>query len=78
MTKQRTLPKSKRFYIVSTALVWAIPMSIFACATLWKSGALSIVSALVLIGIVMATAFGFAAALYEAVKRIYGPARDDD
>jgi hypothetical protein len=49
MTRQRTLPKSKRFYIVLMTLGWGISMSIFACAVFWKLGALSTMSALVLI-----------------------------
>jgi hypothetical protein len=74
----RTLPKTKRFYIVSTALAWATPMSIFFCALLWKFGALTIVAALALICMSVAVGFGFAAVLYEFVKRKYGPAKDDN
>ncbi len=78
MTKQRSLPKSKRFYIVSAALVWGITISIFACAIFWKLGALSVMSALALIFVAMVMGFGFAATMYELMKSRFGPARDDD
>lgn len=63
MTKQRTLRNSKRFYIVSTTLGWAIPMSIFACAVFWKLGVLTIGSALALIGMALVTGLGSAAVI---------------
>jgi hypothetical protein len=77
MTQQRTLPKTKRFYIVSVALSWGISMSIFLGAVFWKLGALTIMSALVLILLAMVSGFGFAALWYKMMKGMYGPARDD-
>jgi hypothetical protein len=76
MTK-RTLPKTKRFYIVSVALGWGISMSIFSCAVFWKLGALTILSALLLILLAMVSGFVFAVLWYEMMKRMVGPARDD-
>jgi hypothetical protein len=77
MTK-RTLPKTKRFYIVSVALGWGISMSIFWCAVFWKLGALTIMSALLLILLAMVSGVGFAVLWYGMVKSIVGPARDDN
>jgi hypothetical protein len=77
MTK-RTLPKRKRFYIVSVALGWGISMSIFSCAVFWKLGALTIISALALILVSTVSGFVFAVLWYEMMKRMVGPARDDN
>jgi hypothetical protein len=77
MTK-RTLPKTKRFYIVSVTLGWGISMSIFGCLVFWKLGALTLVSALALVLVAMVSGFVFAAVWYEMMKSMYGPARDDD
>jgi len=77
MPARRVLPKSKRFYILSMALVWAIPMGIIACAIFWKLGALTIVSALALILLAIVSGIGFAATFYALVKRKYGPAKDE-
>jgi hypothetical protein len=64
--------------MVSIAVIWATPMSIFFCVLFWKFGALTIVAAIALFGMSLAVGFGFAAVLYEFVKRKYGPAKDDD
>jgi hypothetical protein len=77
MTTPRGLPRSKRFYIFSTTLAWAIPMSIFSLAWFWKLGALSFDTALALILLATATGVGFATTMYQFVKRKVGPAKDD-
>jgi hypothetical protein len=59
------------------ALAWAIPMSILPCVTLWKEKALTLVSAVVVVPIVFVLSYGFGATLYVAIKRIYGPAKDN-
>lgn len=64
--------------MVSIAVIWVTPMSIFFCALFWKFGSLTIVAAFALICMSLAVGFGFAAVLYEFVKSKYGPAKDDD
>jgi ABC-type Fe3+ transport system permease subunit len=76
MTKRRSKPSSQS-WIVSTALTWAIPMSIFFCGVLWKDDGLTIGTALGVILLAIAVGFGFAVALREHVRRKYGGFKDE-
>jgi hypothetical protein len=75
--KRMTLPKSKLFYIVSTALIWATPMSIFFCWLCWRLGNLTIATAFFAIVVSLAGGFAYSRIMYEFVRRKYGPASDD-
>ena len=75
--KRMTLPKSKRFYIASTALFWAIPMSIFFCWLFWRLGNLTIATAVFAIFVCLAGGFTYSRIMYEFVRRKYGPPSDD-
>ena len=67
-TKANKPRQSRKFYIVSAAIIWATPMSIFFCFLFWKLGALTIPAAFLLICMSVAVGFGVAAVLYEFVK----------
>ncbi len=45
-TKQNRPTKSRKSFMVSTAFIWATPISIFFCFLFWKFGALTIPAAL--------------------------------
>jgi hypothetical protein len=70
--------KSRKFYIVSGAIIWATPMSIFFGFLFWKLEALTIPAAFLLICMSVVVGFGVAAVIYGMVRARYGPARDND
>ena len=77
MRNGMTPPKPKRFYIVSTALIWATPMCIFFCWLFWRLGNLTVATAVLAIFVSLAGGFVYSRCMYEFVKRKYGPASDD-
>jgi hypothetical protein len=75
--RNMTSLRSKNPWILSTALSWSVPMSIFLCAMLWKYGRLTIESALVVILIAIAAGFAFAMFFCESLSKRYSLSKDE-
>jgi ABC-type Fe3+ transport system permease subunit len=68
---------SKRRWMVTTALGWAIPVSILFWTMLWRYDGLTIGTALGVLAIAVALGFAFASVLCEILKKKYGIFKDD-